>query len=131
MSIGDLARYALLHLRGARGEPTEILTPESFAELHSPQLEGYALGWNVVPDGTSRLPGVRQLQHLGSGGTFTSVIAIFPDLGLAAVAIHNGGSNTAAVADAMYSLVESLRARPEACRWPERSLKRPPSTSSP
>jgi CubicO group peptidase (beta-lactamase class C family) len=115
MSVADFTRYALLHLRGARGEPTEILTARSFAELHTPLLEGYALGWNVVPDGTSRLPGIYQLQHLGSGGTFTSVIALFPKIGLAAVAVHNGGSNRSAVADAMYTLVEASKASSGLC----------------
>ncbi len=107
MSIRDFARYAMLHLRGLEGRPTAILSPATFRELHEPILEGYALGWNVVPDGTSRLPGVRQLQHLGSGGTFTAVLALFPDLDLAVVAVHNGGSNTAAVADVLYTLVDA------------------------
>jgi len=118
MSTHDLARYALLHLRGARGEPTEILSPQLFSELHQPLLEGYALGWNVVPDGTSRVPGVKQLQHLGSAGTFTAVIALFPEWGLAGVAIHNGGSNTRAVADTMYTLVKGFESHSEACRSP-------------
>lgn len=106
MSIRDFARYAMLHLRGLEGKPTAILSPASFRELHEPLLEGYALGWNVVPDGTPRLPGVKQLQHLGSGGTFTAVLALFPELDLAVVAVHNGGSNTTAVADVLYTLAD-------------------------
>jgi D-alanyl-D-alanine carboxypeptidase len=106
LSIRDFARYAMLHLRGLEGKPTAILSPGTFRELYRPVLEDYALGWNVVPNGTARLPGVKQLQHLGSGGTFTAVIALFPELDLAVVAVHNGGSNTPAVADILYTLVD-------------------------
>ena len=44
-TLRDWARFAQLHLRGARREPTPYLRPESFARLHTPSL-------TVVPSPT-------------------------------------------------------------------------------
>jgi len=46
---------------------------------------------NIVPNGTKSLPDIDQ--HLGSGGTFHSVIAIFPEKNVSIAIIHNEGGN--------------------------------------
>ncbi len=92
MKVSDLAKYGYFHIMGLQGQ-IKGLSQENFIILHKPILENYALGWNIIPDGTRSLPDIEQHQHLGSGGTFHSVIAIFPEKNVSIAIIHNGGGN--------------------------------------
>lgn len=47
-SLVDWARFASLHLAGARGEPKPLLTLPSFAKLQTPVDFSHALGWYAV-----------------------------------------------------------------------------------
>ena len=46
--LRDWAKLATLHLAGARGEPTPLLSSASFLKLHAPVAVTQALGWNAV-----------------------------------------------------------------------------------
>jgi CubicO group peptidase (beta-lactamase class C family) len=88
LTIGDYARFALLHLRGLRGHP-ELLTAATFARLHTPN-GNYALGWGVQP-----IAGATTQFHVGSAGTFVAVVMIQPDRDRAVVLLSNAGSDGA------------------------------------
>ncbi len=68
-SLGDLTRYAAWHLDGANGRAW-LLSPESFAKLHTPPLgEEYALGWAVTKRSWA---GGTALMHNGDNDRFYS-----------------------------------------------------------
>lgn len=88
-SIGDLAKYAAFHLRGARGA-AKLLQAETFKTLHTPiSGQDYALGWLVVPRDWA---GGLALTHSGSNTMFFTVIWLAPakDFGVV-VATNLGG----------------------------------------
>ena len=85
-SIGDFAKYASFHLRGAR-EGTELLSRESFRKLHTDALkQEYGLGWGVLPRGWAD---GEALTHSGSNGLFYAVTWIAPRRDLALVVATN------------------------------------------
>jgi CubicO group peptidase (beta-lactamase class C family) len=47
-SLDDWARFAALHLLGARGQASPLLGPGSFEKLEAPFDLTHGLGWNVV-----------------------------------------------------------------------------------
>ncbi len=87
VSMEDLARFALAHLKGLRGE-NGILNSETFTWLHTPQ-EGrsYAAGWFV----TESESGKTVHQHAGSAGTFLALMMIEPESNKAWVMAANAG----------------------------------------
>lgn len=88
-AIGDLAKYAAFHLRGARGTE-KLLLAETFKKLHTPVAgQDYALGWLVVPRDWA---GGLALTHTGSNTMFFAVIWLAPakDFGVV-VATNLGG----------------------------------------
>lgn len=90
-SVGDLARFAKMHVDALRGKHG-LLKSETVKRLHDPIPEspggpGYACGWSV-----GRLPGTSLGHgHNGSNGTFRAEMAVFPKEGLVVVAIVNRG----------------------------------------
>jgi CubicO group peptidase (beta-lactamase class C family) len=90
-SLRDWARYALLHLLGARGEPGLLLTPETFRQLHRDHYrQGYALGWIVVQRPWA---GGTALTHAGSNGLWFAVIWLAPQRNAGFLAATNCGSD--------------------------------------
>jgi D-alanyl-D-alanine carboxypeptidase len=92
----DLARYVQLHLAGARGESTALLTPELFTKLHTGVADyNYAMGWILAPrswaNGTA-------LTHGGSNTYWYSNIWIAPAHNWACIVVTNSGSNNAFLA---------------------------------
>jgi CubicO group peptidase (beta-lactamase class C family) len=99
-SIGDWAKYAALHLSGARaalgiaapGEPApRLLRPGTYSRLHTPPVgegSGYAMGW-----GTTERPwgGGTVLTHNGSNTMWFAVIWLAPRRDLAVLAACNEG----------------------------------------
>lgn len=89
-SMSDWARYAALHLRGARGEPGLLVGTESFRRLHRDEFgQGYALGWGVVQRGWA---GGTALTHGGSNTLWYAVIWLAPVRNAAFLAATNCGS---------------------------------------
>ena len=92
-TMADWAKFAELHLKGARGEPTPILKPETFRALQTPPPGGdYAKGWIVTArdwaDGTV-------LTHAGSNTQWLCVAWLAPNKGVAYLAATNEGGEAA------------------------------------
>jgi CubicO group peptidase (beta-lactamase class C family) len=90
-SLEDWAKFAILHLEGARGE-SRFLRPETFRRLHAPALEDYGMGWILVD---RRWAGGRALHHAGSNTLWYSVAWLAPKRNLALLAATNLGTANA------------------------------------
>lgn len=93
IALADWGKYAVEHLRAARGETTQLLDAESAAHLHRP-TEGaqYALGWgrpNV--DWLNETP----LAHAGSNTMWYAEIWIAPEHNAAWIVVANEGTDAA------------------------------------
>ena len=99
-SLADWAKFAALHLKGARGEST-FLSAASFTRLHTPPTGGdYALGWVVA---TAPL---HQLWHNGSNTLWYAEVWIVPSRDAALLAATNCATTPCqqAVADTIAAL---------------------------
>jgi CubicO group peptidase (beta-lactamase class C family) len=89
-AMSDWARYAALHLRGARGETGLLLSPESFRELHRDHSrQGYGLGWFRVQSEWAK--GLA-LMHAGANSYWYAEIWIAPARDAAFLVACNSGS---------------------------------------
>jgi CubicO group peptidase (beta-lactamase class C family) len=91
-SMGDWAKYAAFHLRGARGEES-TLAKEVFYKLYAPapdDPEHYSHGWLVADRGWA---GGKVLWHAGSNTMWWAVIWLAPERNAAFMAATNVGSN--------------------------------------
>ncbi|TAK22263.1 MAG: class A beta-lactamase-related serine hydrolase [Myxococcaceae bacterium] len=96
-TLRDWARFAQLHLRGARRDPAPYLRPESFARLHTPPSGGdYALGWGVASrPWAGALPA---LTHQGSNTMFLCSVWVVPSRGRVLLVATNAGDDRASAA---------------------------------
>ncbi len=97
-SIGDWAKYAAFHLRGARGQ-ADLLKRETFALLHTPpgppdvpEQAEYAFGW-LTPERS--WAGGRTLHHGGSNTMSASVLWLAPTRGFGVLTAANQGGDLA------------------------------------
>jgi D-alanyl-D-alanine carboxypeptidase len=103
MSIGDLARFAQLHLQGLQGRDG-FLRSETIRRMHQPAKgANYALGW-YSDSGMFDEPHSR---HTGEVGTFHARIWIFPQRDLAITAVTN--ADTEAAYDVTSEIFQRLR----------------------
>lgn len=102
-AIEPYARFVQAHLRGLRGT-SSILSAATFAHLHTPDDEGFALGWGV-----QEFEGARTSTHSGSAETFYAVVVIQPDRDLAVAVCANaaGASGARGVVELTRELVRS------------------------
>lgn len=91
-TLADWGKFLIVHLKGARGEPT-ILSPALMTELQAAPADGnYALGWGVVEvAGESKV-----LTHSGSNGMFFATAWIVPVKNAIVVTATNSGFGKAA-----------------------------------
>ena len=75
LSIGDLARYGVIHLQGESGAETSLLPQESWERLHTPFLENYAWGWVRYNREWSGGP---VLWHNGSNTLWYALLMLLP-----------------------------------------------------
>ena len=95
-TIGDWAKFAALHLQGARGEKGLLLAPGTFKKLHTPVVdEKWALGWVVMSHSWSDGP---VLGHKGTNGRWYSRIKISASENIAVLAVANAGGKPAGAA---------------------------------
>lgn len=96
-SIDDLAKLAMLHLRGAKGESGLLVSPESFRVMHSDlrKRTRFAMGWQVTG---ATWGGGAVLLHASSQPNWKSVIAIAPATDAAFVVVTNRGDQKAEIA---------------------------------
>lgn len=85
-------RFVALHLRGAQ-EGGLGLTPGTFAALHTPRGDGYALGWGTGERGWAGAGGAPGpiLTHSGSNTMWYCVAWLAPARGLAVLVTTNAG----------------------------------------
>jgi CubicO group peptidase (beta-lactamase class C family) len=124
MTVSDWAKFAALHLAGARGEAGLLLKPESFKSLHAlPNAndgpgKDYAMGWVITPrqwadEGKS----ADVLTHSGSNTMWFAVVWIAPKRDLAVLVCTNSGdkATTQAADKACWALIqEQIKATPPA-----------------
>lgn len=104
-TIDDLARFAAVHLKGARGEPTGYLKPETFTLLHSapppPPNSNYAFGWVVREQ---KAYGGITIWHNGSNTMWYAEMLIVPGKNVAVAVACN-----AADADSQKAVKEAVK----------------------
>ncbi|MDB5350447.1 MAG: penicillin-binding protein beta-lactamase class [Planctomycetota bacterium] len=105
-TMADWAKFAELHLKGARGEATPILKPETFRILQTPAPgESYAMGWGVTE---REWAGGTTLSHSGSNTQWFCTVWLAPKRNTALLSATNEGGNAAAKAadDAVGRLIK-------------------------
>ncbi len=92
-SVGDLAKYAVFHMAGERGE-SQLLTEASFRKLHTAVADNnnYALGWAVE---NRPWANGRALVHSGSNTMFYVVVWLAPEKNCAVIVASNIGVDEA------------------------------------
>jgi CubicO group peptidase (beta-lactamase class C family) len=91
-SIGDWAKYAMLHLNAERGKP-RLLKAETFKKLHDDAFDqDYAYGWAILDADWAK---GKVLAHDGSNGLWYAVIVIAPAADIAFLVATNAGDETA------------------------------------
>ena len=100
-SLADWARFVAMHLRGARGSQTELLTAAAFDKTFTPLAGGYGLGW-VIGDS----PSGRTIAHDGSNLRFHSYAVILPERDMAILIVKNASAGWAdeAIAEVLEAL---------------------------
>ena len=95
MTVGDLARWGQLHLRGERGQDG-IVRAETFKQLHQPEgTATYAMGWVSRPTATGRI-----LWHNGSNTYWYAIVAFDAAADRGVVIVTNGSIAAAQAVDA-------------------------------
>jgi CubicO group peptidase (beta-lactamase class C family) len=94
-TVEDAARLAGLHLNGGAWNGTRILSERSAAEMQRIATPGkkldLGLGWFRRHRDSKR--GRRHVEHLGGGGGYGSVMRLYPERGIAVVAMANVSSS--------------------------------------
>lgn len=88
MSLDDWAKFVSLHIEGERAETARLLTPETYKELHRPELNNYAAGWGR-PERPWGGPRKYTLSHSGSNTMWYCVAWLAPDKSMAVLVATN------------------------------------------
>ena len=103
MTVGDLARWGQLHLRGERGQDG-IVRAETFKRLHQPEgTATYAMGWVSRPAQSlveGPAAGGRILFHNGSNTMWYAIVAFDASADRGVVIVTNGSIGARAAIDA-------------------------------
>lgn len=115
-SLEDWSKFVAVHLKGARGEDTGYLKPESFTKMHTPgggSPVGYAMGWNVATRtwAKGQAPGDtgRVLSHAGSNTMWYCVAWIAPERDFAAISTANKADSEACDRAVQVMMKEALK----------------------
>lgn len=119
LSVSDWARFAALHVAGARADQTLVLSPQSFKTLHTPPAAkpgspgaDYAGGWIATQrpwaDGTA-------LTHSGSNTMWFATLWLAPKKNFAVLVAANSADQATqkAVDNACAKLIESISPPPQ------------------
>lgn len=85
ISMREWARFAHAHLLGGS---SGLLRQSTFDELHRPELQGYAAGWNVSSSFMS-VNNTRVWSHAGSNAMNVAVASLFPEWNQAILMVTN------------------------------------------
>jgi CubicO group peptidase (beta-lactamase class C family) len=107
-SLTDWGRFVAAHLDAGRSDRA-LLTPATFARLHTPPAGDYALGWGVTARawaGEGEGPGP-VLTHAGSNTRWYAVVWAAPERGFAVLAATNCAGERASKAcdEAAWALI--------------------------
>lgn len=107
-SLEDWGRFAALHLKGSRAEPTSLLGTPSFAKLQAPIDVTHALGWEAVS--RTWAGATLALSFRSREPSSCAVVWILPDKDTAILAATNQGGVAAekALDDVVLDLVAKL-----------------------
>ena len=96
-SANEMARYALLQLNRGKVGDRQLVQPSTLREMHTPQVShgtlpdqpelgpaSYGLGWNI-----DTYRGKLRVAHGGNIDGFSALLTLFPNDGLAVVALSN------------------------------------------
>ena len=95
MTVGDLARWGQVHLRGERGQDG-IVRADTFKRLHQPESGVYAMGWVSRPSADARV-----IWHNGSNTMWYAIVAFDPAADRGVVIVTNGSIGAAQAVDAV------------------------------
>lgn len=107
-TLADWAKFVADHLKGARGQKA-LLKPASYAALHKPALDAYAMGWSVVDRPWA---GGLAMTHTGSNTMNYAVVWLAPKKGFAVIACTNRGLQAQAADEAVGALLKHHQSRP-------------------
>jgi D-alanyl-D-alanine carboxypeptidase len=117
-TLASWARFVGAHVGGARGEPTDYLSPELWSELHRARLEDYAMGWgSLEPEWL----GEHALTHSGSNTMWYARVVAVPGWDAAFLVATNCGADPckAAARETISTLAEAWRDRLQVAPAPE------------
>jgi CubicO group peptidase (beta-lactamase class C family) len=108
LSTPDMLQYLEWHLRGMKGSTVGTLLPETIQRLHRPlitfpEVPPYASGWLTQKPG-----GEVSHAHMGSDGSFTCLMSIYPEEDLAVVVFANAGVQDPVV-EVLQSALQLIR----------------------
>lgn len=84
-SAREMGQYMQMLVNGGLApDGTRIVSPESLAQMWTPLLEEYGLGWEIVD-----ADGLRLVSHTGAFDGFVSVIGLLPEKGVGFVLLVN------------------------------------------
>ncbi|MDI1319894.1 MAG: serine hydrolase, partial [bacterium] len=104
----DLLKYLVAHLQGQRAEPTAILQPASWQELHTMHFppHQYGYGWGLGPWGVM---GAGTFGHDGTNTMNYTLVRVAPARNAAVVINANFASKEAQ--KAVYEMLDRITAR--------------------
>ncbi|MGJ8697820.1 MAG: serine hydrolase domain-containing protein [Verrucomicrobiaceae bacterium] len=85
LTLEDWVKFGQEHLMGSRGAG-KLLKKETYAVLHEPVMNNYALGWGTAKDGSGK---VVRLQHDGSNTMWLARIVLDLDKGRGICVVAN------------------------------------------
>ena len=104
MTLDDLCTYATDHLRGEHGEG-QLLSAETYKELHTPELQQYACGW-VLKQPSDEIPH-KVYWHNGSNTMWYALVVFIPDTNVV-VAIASNDDDFKTAESAAWEIVKSV-----------------------
>ena len=104
-SVMEMAFYIQTHLnQGTAPNGNQVVSAENMKVLWEPQLENYALGWDVSP-----YNGVEVISHEGAFDSYLSIIGFVPELELGYVILTNSeDTGEALLTDSPPYLIDQL-----------------------
>jgi len=99
-TVGDLLRFAALHLDGGRAGETQLLSQASIEAMQQQQVvaanfaDAYGIGWAIRTPG-----GARIVEHGGSTNGFQAQLLLVPEQRFAVAVLTNSSRGTAAIRD--------------------------------
>lgn len=100
-TVLDLANFAILHMQQGHFRGEQLLSPESVARMHQPQVSLYLAGGTAygLTFFVETYKGLRRVGHDGAIDRFGSKLVVLPDKGVGVVLLCNRASEFWAATD--------------------------------